>query len=228
MRQLGIGLVAPCAETEHGKVQHLLTLPPACLSILDGGRYPLAQLGEIEAHASINQFGAELAKHWLTDLRTRVIQVRSPSMVKPAIIGGLSEDCRMSGLGADRLCIGFLCVVQHNIRVLSRYYKKIRLTRAAELLNLSVAEVGQAGRQADGAAFSNGKSLMFQHDMWVVRQLEKNIATLVSDGSLYAKVDRPANQVSFSKPKVGHGESARQGLCRHLHVAHAVLCLVLW
>lgn len=97
-------------------------------------RYPLPQLPEIEAHPAINQFGPELAQHWLVELRTRVIQ--------------------------------------HNIRVLSAYYKKIRLTRAADLLSLSVAE------------------------------LEKNVATLVSEGSLYARVDRPANQVSFAKPKV--------------------------
>lgn len=63
-------------------------------------------------------------------------------------------------------------VIQHNIRVLSAYYKKIRLTRAAELLGLTRAEV------------------------------ETNIATLVSERSLYAKVDRPANQVCFAKPKM--------------------------
>lgn len=66
-------------------------------------RYPLPQLPEIEAHAAITQYGPELAKHWLTDLRTRVIQ--------------------------------------HNVRVLARYYKRVRLTRAAELLSLSVVEV---------------------------------------------------------------------------------------
>lgn len=31
---------------------------------------------------------------------------------------------------------------QHNIRVLSRYYKRVRLSRAADLLTLSAAEVG--------------------------------------------------------------------------------------
>jgi 26S proteasome regulatory subunit N5 len=63
-------------------------------------------------------------------------------------------------------------VIQHNIRVLSGYYKKIRLTRAADLLSLAVPE------------------------------LETNIATLVSEGSVYARVDRPANQVCFAPPKV--------------------------
>lgn len=32
-------------------------------------------------------------------------------------------------------------VIQHNIRVLARYYKRVRLSRAAELLTLPVAEV---------------------------------------------------------------------------------------
>jgi hypothetical protein len=48
-------------------------------------RYPLAQLPEIEAHASLNQYGPELAKHWSTELRTRVIQVNKmkTSSVEP-------------------------------------------------------------------------------------------------------------------------------------------------
>lgn len=63
-------------------------------------------------------------------------------------------------------------VIQHNIRVLSAYYKKIRLTRAADLLSLDVSE------------------------------LENNISTLVSEGALYARIDRPANQVSFAPTKI--------------------------
>jgi hypothetical protein len=35
-----------------------------------------------------------------------------------------------------------------------------------------------------------------------ISQVEKNIAVMVSDGTLYAKVDRPANLVTFAKRKV--------------------------
>jgi hypothetical protein len=35
-----------------------------------------------------------------------------------------------------------------------------------------------------------------------VNQLEKNIATLVSEGSLYARINRPSDEVCFAKPKV--------------------------
>lgn len=45
-------------------------------------------------------------------------------------------------------------VIQHNIRTLARYYKRVRLSRAAELLSLSVAEVGcfEVGRCLKGGA----------------------------------------------------------------------------
>ena len=46
--------------------------------------------------------------------------------------------------------------------------------------------------------------------------MEKNIAVLVSEGSLYAKVDRPANQVAFAKPKVSKASQAH-GAAASLH-----------
>ncbi|CAM9128460.1 unnamed protein product [Choristocarpus tenellus] len=65
-----------------------------------------------------------------------------------------------------------LRVVQHNIRVIAKYYKQIYTKRLAELLGLGEAEA------------------------------ERNVADMVCDGSLgYAKIDRPAGIVSFSKPK---------------------------
>ncbi|CAM9406946.1 unnamed protein product [Discosporangium mesarthrocarpum] len=65
-----------------------------------------------------------------------------------------------------------LRVVQHNIRVVSKYYKQINTKRLAELLGL---EEGEA---------------------------ERNVADMVCDGSLtYAKINRPAGVVSFSSPK---------------------------
>lgn len=72
-----------------GEWAHLFR-PVACADC----RYPLAQLPEIEAHASLNQYGPELAKHWSTELRTRVIQVNKtkPSRVQPFISGLLVEN----------------------------------------------------------------------------------------------------------------------------------------
>lgn len=58
---------------------------------------------------------------------------------------------------------------QHNLRVASKYYKRIRTIRLAELLGLSVDET------------------------------ETQLSTMVSEGSLYAKIDRPAGIVTFKR-----------------------------
>lgn len=60
-------------------------------------------------------------------------------------------------------------IIQHNVRVVSLYYKRIHLTRLAELLGLEPA------------------------------RLEKEVASMVSDGSVYAKIDRPADIVRFEE-----------------------------
>jgi len=60
---------------------------------------------------------------------------------------------------------------QHNLRVAAKYYKRIHTTRLAQLIGLTVDET------------------------------ETQLASLVSDGALYAKIDRPDGVVTF-KPKV--------------------------
>lgn len=62
-------------------------------------------------------------------------------------------------------------VIQHNIRIVSQYYKRIHGTRLAQLLQLPTD------------------------------RLEMEIASMVSDGTVYAKIDRPADIVRFEKPK---------------------------
>ncbi|GMH83870.1 hypothetical protein TrST_g9401 [Triparma strigata] len=62
-------------------------------------------------------------------------------------------------------------VVQHNIRVVSGYYQRIQGKRLAELLSLGAEEV------------------------------EKNLSNMVSDGDIYAKIDRPNDLIRFSKQK---------------------------
>jgi 26S proteasome regulatory subunit N5 len=62
-------------------------------------------------------------------------------------------------------------VIQHNIRVVSGYYKRIHGKRLAQLLGLSPD------------------------------RLEQEIASMVSDGTVYAKIDRPKDIIRFSSPK---------------------------
>lgn len=63
-------------------------------------------------------------------------------------------------------------VTEHNLRVMSAYYSRIKLERLAELLDLSE------------------------------EQTERKLAAMVSDKkALWAKIDRPAKVVSFAKPK---------------------------
>ncbi|GKY99227.1 proteasome regulatory particle subunit [Mayamaea pseudoterrestris] len=62
-------------------------------------------------------------------------------------------------------------IIQHNIRIASLYYKRIHKSRLAQLLQLTPD------------------------------RLELEIAGMVSDGSVYAKMDRPMDIVRFSSPK---------------------------
>lgn len=63
-------------------------------------------------------------------------------------------------------------VTEHNLRVLSKYYSRIRVQRLAELLDMSEDDT------------------------------ERKVAAMVSDKkALWAKIDRPARIVSFAKPK---------------------------
>ncbi|KAE9341990.1 26S proteasome non-ATPase regulatory subunit 12 [Phytophthora fragariae] len=61
-------------------------------------------------------------------------------------------------------------VVEHNIRVVAEHYDRIRLPHLAKMIGLS-------------------------EDL-----TESSISTLVSEGSIFAKIDRPAKLVSFHRP----------------------------
>jgi 26S proteasome regulatory subunit N5 len=62
-------------------------------------------------------------------------------------------------------------VIEHNVRVVARYYTRIRMPRLCQLLDLSEADT------------------------------EKHISQLVQDKSVYARIDRPAKLVSFAKAR---------------------------
>jgi 26S proteasome regulatory subunit N5 len=62
-------------------------------------------------------------------------------------------------------------IIQHNVRVASLYYRRIHGARLAQVLGLDA------------------------------ERLEEEIAAMVSDGTVYAKIDRPKDIVRFSEPK---------------------------
>ena len=62
-------------------------------------------------------------------------------------------------------------VIEHNVRVVAKYYTRIQMTRLTQLLDLTEDET------------------------------EKYISELVTAKTIYAKIDRPARVVSFAKPR---------------------------
>lgn len=62
-------------------------------------------------------------------------------------------------------------VIEHNVRVVAKYYTRIQMGRLTELLDLTEDET------------------------------EKYISELVTSKTVYAKIDRPARIVSFARPR---------------------------
>jgi 26S proteasome regulatory subunit N5 len=62
-------------------------------------------------------------------------------------------------------------VIEHNVRVVARYYTRIQMGRLTQLLDLNEEET------------------------------EKYISDLVTSKTIYAKIDRPARVVNFAKPR---------------------------
>jgi 26S proteasome regulatory subunit N5 len=62
-------------------------------------------------------------------------------------------------------------VIEHNVRVVAKYYTRIQMGRLTQLLDLPENET------------------------------EKYISELVTSKTVYAKIDRPARVVSFAKPR---------------------------
>lgn len=62
-------------------------------------------------------------------------------------------------------------VIEHNVRVVAKYYTRIQMGRLTQLLDLTEDET------------------------------EKYISELVTSKTIYAKIDRPARLVNFAKPR---------------------------
>lgn len=62
-------------------------------------------------------------------------------------------------------------VIEHNVRVVAKYYTRIQMSRLTQLLDLTEDET------------------------------EKYISELVTSKTVYAKIDRPARIVNFAKPR---------------------------
>ena len=62
-------------------------------------------------------------------------------------------------------------VIEHNVRVIAKYYTRVEMRRLTELLDLAEDET------------------------------EKYISDLVTSKTIYAKIDRPARVVSFAEPR---------------------------
>ncbi|DAZ98431.1 TPA: hypothetical protein N0F65_001132 [Lagenidium giganteum] len=81
--------------------------------------------------------------------------------------------------GAEWLAALHTRVTEHNIRVVAEHYQRIRLPHLANMIGLS-----------EEVILLFGRCLL----------TENSISTLVSNGSIYAKIDRPAKLVSFLRP----------------------------
>lgn len=87
-----------------------------------------------------------------------------------AVVGLAAEECKSETVEWETALKER--ITEHNLRVVSKYYTRIRIDRLSELLALSPEET------------------------------ERKLAAMVSDKkSLWAKIDRPAKIVSFAKPK---------------------------
>ncbi|KAJ2157528.1 proteasome regulatory particle subunit [Coemansia sp. RSA 552] len=64
-------------------------------------------------------------------------------------------------------------VIEHNVRVIAKYYTRATIQRLTELLDLSAGDV------------------------------EAFLSKAVVDGTIYARIDRPAGVVNFAKPREG-------------------------
>jgi len=87
-------------------------------------------------------------------------------------------------------------VVEHNIRVVARFYSRITTERLAKLLQLSVADA----EIAVAAQVNTSSETIRSKNENIVGSTGKS-STTEETASVYARIDRPAGIVRFGKPK---------------------------
>lgn len=104
-------------------------------------------------------------------LKKEIINYPTPQQVELESIEAFNIGVAGLDLTSHWHAIFHTRLIQHNIRVAAAYYRRIHGSRLAELLSLDTD------------------------------RLEKEISAMVSDGSVYAKIDRPKDIIRFSTPK---------------------------
>ncbi|KAG8467445.1 hypothetical protein KFE25_000761 [Diacronema lutheri] len=128
----------------------------------------LKQLKELAEHPLY----ARLVELFTTDEIFTDADVSDALLAEIAPGGPLGKALAQFGGSAEHITQTMhLRVVQHNMRTLAKFYKRIKMARMATLLTVSEAEA------------------------------ERELSEMVSSGAIWARIDRPAGVVSFQKPQ---------------------------
>ena len=95
-------------------------------------------------------------------------------------------------------------VVQHNIRIIAKYYQRVRFARFASLISQSLEVRGRAAaarpQGAPVAHCDSHASPLRVACVATVQQAETFLSEMVTTKMVYARIDRPNGIVSFQRP----------------------------
>ncbi len=146
-------------DNEQSDLLHRIQLDPRNIQLpLDAQLLKLFTIPELMRWPMVAQeFGSHLCS---SDVFSGTPSKAAPSKAAPSNTHDAAQ--RFSDLRKR--------VIEHNVRVIAKYYTRIQFSRLTALLDLSEDET------------------------------EKYISELVTAKTIYAKIDRPARLVSFKKP----------------------------
>lgn len=128
----------------------------------------LKELKELAEHPMY----AKLVELFTTDEIFTDADVQDGLQAEVGPAGALGSALAQFGGSAEHISQTMhLRIVQHNMRVLAKFYKRIKMVRVAALLKVPEAEA------------------------------ERELSEMVSSGAVWARIDRPAGIVSFQKPQ---------------------------
>lgn len=128
----------------------------------------LKALPELAEHALY----AKLVELFTTDEIFTDADVRDGLQAELRLGGALCKPLAELGGSAEHVTQTMhLRIVQHNVRVLAKFYKRLTMARVASLLQVPEAEA------------------------------ERELSEMVSSAAVWARIDRPAGVVSFQKPQ---------------------------